>query len=149
MTTKDEVLSINDRAPLFTLEDLELLMHNQREFQYLANVPIDDINKADELAEVFIYKAIEECTELKRTQPAALMKYAKTQIKQIDRKDMLHELSDIVLFLINFMIVRQITFEQLFAAMLMVQKNNFKIIIPKLKKELHDKLKFVKEFDKG
>ena len=130
----------------FRVRDLNIFMQNQRAFQKLCGVPIDDLERADELAETFLYKAIEECIELRKTNPSGLMRYSKTQPGEINRDDMLGELSDVVLFLINFMIVRKITFEELMNNMLKIQENNFKVLLPKLKKEIEEKMKVAEAF---
>lgn len=107
------------------MADFEQVFERQRELQRIHGFPIDSINPNDQnrMAEVYVFKAIEEAIELRRTQPSVMIPMAKVQPK-IDRSEMLKELCDTFLYLFNFMIVRRINFDELMAYMNTVQENN-------------------------
>jgi NTP pyrophosphatase (non-canonical NTP hydrolase) len=102
-------------------------MHNiiqaQKDFQKLVGTPMEDPAQTNFLSEIFLFKAIEEIIELRKEFPSGLNKRSKT-MKQPDEQRLYEELSDVVLFLLNFMIVRGMTVEKLLAVIKEVQLNN-------------------------
>ncbi len=115
------------------MEQLQQIIDRQRDFQELCgvNISTNDNHEKNLIAEVFLFKLIEEVVELRKTQPSALNSAAKTQ-PQINRQEMLNELADVCLFLINFTIIRDITTIELLNAIKSVQDNNFAHRIKKL-----------------
>lgn len=98
----------------------------QREFQLLCEVDIDtcDADKVNELSETFLFKAIEEIIELRKTFPSVLNKWAKTQPTE-NKAETLDELSDVLLFLVNMCLVRKISPEEVLMALKTKQQINF------------------------
>lgn len=105
--------------------NLQQILEKQKEFQHLVGTPIDDAEQMNFLSEVFLFKAIEEIIELRKEFPSGLNKRSKSY-KQADEQRIYEELSDVVLFIMNFMIVRGLSLEKLHAIMIDVQANNFK-----------------------
>lgn len=104
---------------------LEQIFENQRILQRTHGFPIDSINPADKdrMAEIYIYKMVEECIELRRTQPSSLIPMSKSQ-PEIDRTAMISEGVDIQLYFINWMIARGVTPDELLDQLDAVQANN-------------------------
>lgn len=103
---------------------MDEIFQRQREFQETTNVGIDDSSKKDFLSEVFLFKAIEEIIELRKEFPSGLNKNSKT-MKEADDNRIYEELSDVLLFLVNFMIVRGLDVNTLYDKIGEVQNNNF------------------------
>jgi NTP pyrophosphatase (non-canonical NTP hydrolase) len=93
---------------------MDELLRRQREFQKQAGLKIDTIveSERNQLGEMYLFKAIEEVIELRREFPSTLNKWSKNQ-KLADRTNILNELSDVMLFLMNFCLVWRITPEEL------------------------------------
>lgn len=105
---------------------VQTLIDKQREFQKAVGFPIDSILESDRnnLSEIFIFKAIEECVELRKEFPSSMNPFAKTQ-KVADMEGVLGEYSDVLLFLINFASVWNFTSDQILDGLEKVQHNNF------------------------
>lgn len=103
------------------------ILDKQREFQRLCEVNIDTIVDRDinALSEMYLFKAIEEIIELRKTFPSELNRWSKSQPTVDDRERILAELADVHLFLSNFCLVRKISPDELNAAIRKVQENNF------------------------
>src|SRR5438552_103480 len=106
--------------------NLEKIISRQREFQKLADVNLNTIvaSEINALSEMYLFKAIEEIIELRKTFPSEINKWSKTQGGE-NRREILSELSDVLLFLTNFCIVRKITPDELLEVMAVVQEMNF------------------------
>lgn len=107
--------------------NINKIIDRQRAFQALAEVKIDTLVAKDinGISEMYLFKAIEEIVELRKTFPSELNKWSKSQPAEQNRTELLGELSDVLLFIINFCIVRKITPEMLVEAIGKVQDNNF------------------------
>lgn len=103
---------------------------------------IDDLRR-NQLAEAFLNRATQEVFELLRTQPEGVL--GQKNPKDIDRSEMLGELADVHLFLINFMIVRAITWEELLETIPGVQQNNFNKALEKLRRRQETKENAINE----
>jgi NTP pyrophosphatase (non-canonical NTP hydrolase) len=99
------------------------IIQAQKDFQKAVGTPMEDPNQLNFLSEVFLFKAIEEIIELRKEFPSGLNKRSKT-MKEVDEQRLYEELSDVVLFLLNFMIVRGMSVEKLLAVIKEVQINN-------------------------
>lgn len=101
-------------------------MSRQREFQKLVGFPIDSSREVDrnEMAEKYLFKAIEEIIELRREFPSAINPWSKSQ-QLSDPERIKEEFSDVILFLINFAIVWKITPEKMLEVIEQTQQNNF------------------------
>ncbi len=108
------------------MSELERILKNQIEFQRLCEVDIDTkvASKINELSEMYLFKAIEEVVELRKTLPSELNKWAKNQGLE-NHQDVMAELSDVFLFMINFCIVRGIDPEEVLRALGATQEINF------------------------
>lgn len=107
-------------------KDVEDLFDFQKAFQF--KVSDTDVTELDfsarlALAEGFVFKAIEECVELRKTFPSSLNKVEKHP-GQCDKAEVKRELSDVFIFLINFMLVMHISPEDLLETLVEVQLNN-------------------------
>lgn len=111
-----------DWMPAPLIEDV---FRDQKEFQRLMQLPIDseDPETKNRLAEIYLFKLIEEVVELRKTQPSGLVIHKKTP--KIDRSEMLAETADVAMFLIDFMIVREITVFELMMKIKEKQSVNF------------------------
>lgn len=101
---------------------LSRVVELQLEFQKLCD--IDLTANEHELSEMYLFKAIEEVVELRKTLPSHLNKWAKTQGED-NREETLSELADVLLFLLNFSIVKKITPEETLIAIMKKQEENF------------------------
>lgn len=108
------------------MNELPGLIENQKVFQSLVGFPIGSIKESDrnEMAESYIFKSIEELIELRKEFPSMLNPWSKEQ-KTADFSRIKEELSDVLLFLTNFMIVWKITPEEILSQMIETQKQNF------------------------
>ena len=104
---------------------IDEIIKKQRDFQLLVGVPLDDKDQMNTLAEVYLFKAIEEIIELRKEFPSGLNKESKT-MKEVQDVRLYEELSDVLLFLVNFMIVRGMSIDKLKSTITRVQTNNFK-----------------------
>jgi len=104
---------------------MEEIINKQIKFQEVVGSPIHDKTQTNVLAEIYLFKAIEEIVELRKEFPSGLNSKSKT-MKEPDEQRLYEELSDVVLFLINFMIVRGLKIEKLKETINSVQDNNFK-----------------------
>lgn len=106
---------------------MEEILRLQREFQRLCEIDIDTIvaKEINELSETYLFKAIEEIIELRKTFPSELNKWSKSQPDEENKQETLDELSDVGLFLMDFCLVRKITPEQVLEALKTKQKFNF------------------------
>lgn len=105
---------------------LNQIIEKQKRFQKLCGKQIeteDNFTKSF-LSEMYLFKAIEEVVELRKTFPSALNESAKIQ-PEIDRTELLKEFSDVLLFLMNFAILWKISDEELLNTIEFVQTNNF------------------------
>lgn len=104
-----------------------LLTKRQYEFQLLAGVDIDTQVLSDRyrIAEIFLYKAIEEIIELRRTFPSQLNKWSKNQ-PEADTVRIMQEFADVMFYLSNFELVMQLDPSQAALIALEVQENNFR-----------------------
>lgn len=104
----------------------------QRELQRIHGFPIDSLYQGDRdrIAEIYIYKAMEELIELRKTQPSSLIPMSKVQ-PVINRDEMIKELVDVFLYLANFMLARKISIEEFYETLKKVQANNYKKAVEK------------------
>lgn len=102
------------------------IFRRQEEFQELCEVNIHTLvaSEVNELSEMYLFKAIEEIVELRKTFPSELNKWSKNQGSE-KSLEIMSELSDVALFLINFMLVRKIMPRDLLSAIEYVQGINF------------------------
>lgn len=105
---------------------LDEILKRQREFQKLCGINIDTIlaSEINSLSENFIFKAIEEMVELRKTFPSELNKWSKSRPLE-NRRETLDELSDSLLFLANFMLAKKISVPEMLESIQRVQRNNF------------------------
>lgn len=102
------------------------LFEFQKQFQIKAmgvDVTELDAKKRLALAEGFVFKAIEECVELRKTFPSSFNKVEKHP-GQCDENEINRELADVFIFLINFMLVMNISSETLLKTLIEVQLVN-------------------------
>ena len=99
----------------------------QKKFQKLCgkHIETEDNFTKSLLSEMYLFKAIEEIVELRKTFPSALNDSAKIQPK-IDRNELLKEFCDVALFLLNFSILWKISLNEFIESLKLVQSNNFK-----------------------
>jgi uracil-DNA glycosylase family 4 len=121
-------------------ERLKTIMRLQAEFQTAVDINIDSKveTERNKMAETFLFKAIEECVELRKTFPSALNPWAKSQPEKVVREDMLGELSDTLLFLINFMLVFRLQPEEILETMRWKQHINFTKVKERLLAQLNE-----------
>lgn len=117
------------------------IMNIQTVFQCMMGVDIADPKQIDTLSESYLFKAVEEIVELRRTTPAAILPYWKSQIKTIDREAMLKELADVLLYLSNFMLVREVTPPEILEAIRQVQIGNIRTLQSRIRKDAESKAK--------
>lgn len=106
----------------------------QSEFQDLVGVKIDNLSSVERatLSEKYLFKAIEEIIELRKTFPSGF--FLEKNTPTFDRNALLREFVDAQLFLTNFGILWQISDEELSNTIDWVQNNNF----TKMKKKAID-----------
>lgn len=106
---------------------LDTLIEDQKEFQRGLGWPIDSVSENDrnELSEKYIFKMIEEAVELRREFPSVVNPWSKHQ-KAADLDRIKEELSDVILFLMNFCIVWKLSPAEVFDSVKKVQLNNFR-----------------------
>lgn len=105
---------------------LKQIQEGQKEFQRMVDYPIDSITAKDrnEMAEKYLFKMIEEVVELRKEFPSVMNPWSKSQ-KNEDTTRIKEELSDIFLFLINFVNIWRFTEEELLEVLSGVQERNF------------------------
>lgn len=105
---------------------LQQITDSQKEFQRLVSFPIDSITAKDrnEMAEKYLFKMIEEIIELRKEFPSVINPWSKSQ-KDEDVTRIKEELSDIFLFLINFVNIWGFKSDELLEILSRVQDNNF------------------------
>lgn len=108
------------------MKKLSEIVEGQKAFQALCDVNIDTIlaSEINTLSENYLFKAIEEIIELRKTFPSAMNQWAKNQGDE-NREEIMGELSDVTLFMLNFCLVRKITLEDLLESLGKVQEVNF------------------------
>ncbi len=127
-----------------TIEDV---FRRQIEFQELCGLDIYSKSELELniLSETFLFKVIEEVIELRKTMPSGLNPSAKVQ-PIIDKQEMINELCDVSLFLINFMLTRNITISEVLDSIIEVQNNNFAIKKSKLLKEKQTEIEVIEKY---
>lgn len=108
----------------------------QIEFQRLLGYPVDSLVDSDrnEMAEKYLFKAIEEIIELRREFPSVVNPWSKHQ-KEANIERVKEEFADVLLFLMNFANVWKLSDEDIIDTIKKVQINNFnKIKEAKLEK---------------
>lgn len=115
------------------MKTLSQIIEGQREFQKLCEINLDTIvaKEINELSERYLFKAIEEIIELRKTFPSELNQWAKNQPEE-NRQETLYELSDALFFILNTCLVRKIAPIEVLDALAAVQEINFNKL--KLKK---------------
>ncbi len=128
---------------------LNQIIEKQRRFQKLCGKQIDtkDSFTKSFLSEMYLFKAIEEVVELRKTFPSALNESAKIQ-PEIDRTELLKEYSDVILFLINFGILWGISDEELLGTIEMVQANNFRKKLDSIENQKNEFIEEIKSDEK-
>lgn len=106
---------------------LDKIIEDQKEFQRLLDIPVDSLAEVDKLqmAELHVYKAIEELIELRKTFPSTLNKHEKNR-PVINREEIKKEFCDSLLYHINFANVWNISVKEVLDTLSIVQDNNFK-----------------------
>lgn len=120
------------------MNKLQQLIDNQIRFQKLVGFPIDTNleSERNELAEIYVFKMIEEAVELRKEFPSVMNRWSKKQ-KPADINRIQEEFCDVVFFLMNFMIVFKLTPDEVIEKLLEVQKNNFNKIKGKMMDSLN------------
>lgn len=115
------------------VDQIYKIIEAQGEFQKLCGIDFDNIGDKERyaVAEVYVFKAIEELIELRKTFPSTMNSYAKNQILA-GRKETVSELVDTFFFLINFSLAMGIDTTTLVNTMNEVQTNNFAKLRSKL-----------------
>ncbi len=105
---------------------LNRVSRRQRAFQTMVGLNIDTIVEEDRnrLAEMYIFKGIEELVELRKTFPSVLNKASK-HTPNVDMIRVKEEASDTLLFMLNFLMVFHIDFNEILETVDLVQNNNF------------------------
>lgn len=111
------------------IDKIKEIVERQREFQKEVGFPIDSVRESDrnEMAEKYLFKAIEEIIELRKEFPSAVNPWSKEQ-KVADLTRIREEFSDVLLFLINFMIVWRLSPEEILSQLEINQDMNFDYI---------------------
>ena len=132
------------------MERIKTLLQNQIEFQKLVGLPIDTVveSERDRLAEIYIFKMIEESVELRREFPSTMNAWSKTN-KPANMDRIKEEFSDVMFFLINFMLTFKLTPEEMLEQLELVQSNNFKKIKSKMMKSLNEDILKVQNYTSG
>lgn len=105
---------------------LDQIRNSQKEFQRAVGFPIDSKKESDilEMSEKYVFKAIEELIELRREFPSMMNPWSKEQ-KTIDKTRIKEEFADVLLFLINFANVWDLSTEEMLEELQMIQDMNF------------------------
>jgi NTP pyrophosphatase (non-canonical NTP hydrolase) len=112
------------------LDRVHEVKQRQIEFQRLCDIDLFNPDEKLRISEGYLFKAAEEVFELIKTIPSYFNRNQKT-VPLIDRERILHELSDVALFLINFSIVWGISSEEFLDSIEEVQKRNFSKFLTK------------------
>ncbi len=120
-------------------EFMNKILGRQKEFQRLYGIDLDTVDQRQKnlLAEAYLYRAAEEVFELRRTQPEGVLGRKTKQCE--NRRVMIHELIDILLFLANFQLTREITWEEIIEELPQVQRNNFEKRLQQLREEQQER----------
>jgi hypothetical protein len=121
-------------------ERVKALFERQAKFQRMADVvDVEDMGQADvyRCNEFFTYKAIEELVEVRRRSPSVLNRWEKNT-KKYDRKGLLMELCDSLLYHINICLVNGFTADEVLTMMAAVQAGNFESLKRKLLERIQD-----------
>jgi NTP pyrophosphatase (non-canonical NTP hydrolase) len=123
---------------------IDNILQGQKDFQKMVGFPIDSILDHDrnELSEKYIFKLIEEAIELRKEFPSVINPWSKSQ-KVADLSRVKEELSDIILFIINFMNVWNFTPEEIGEQLIKTQKQNFQLVKEKKMNLLNQQMKRV------
>lgn len=107
-------------------EQLDKIRETQMEFQRATGFPVDTIvaKERNEIAEKYLFKMIEEVIELRKEFPSVMNPWSKTQ-KDEDVTRIKEELSDVWLFLINFMNIWKFSNKEVFDMIQKIQDANF------------------------
>lgn len=129
---------------------LETIIGKQIEFQKLVGFPIETNVESvrNELAEKYLFKMIEETVELRREFPSVMNPWSKHQ-KIADIKRIKEEFSDVILFLMNFMITFKLSPEEMLQELESTQENNFTKIKINLMNVLNQDILKVKNYVSG
>lgn len=102
------------------------IIEKQKQFQKLVGFPIDSLQEKDrnELSEIYLFKMIEEIIELRKEIPSVMNPWSKTN-GNAEKTKVLDELSDVILFLLNFCITWRLSKDEILEALHKVQNNNF------------------------
>lgn len=122
-------------------KSLNDIIKGQEAFQELCEVNIKTIVAKDinEHSERYLFKAIEEIIELRKTFPSELNQWAKNQGSE-NKQEIKEELADTMMFLINFCLVRRISPQELLETMALVQEVNFNKLKQKKLAILNDEM---------
>lgn len=117
------------------------LIVKQVEFQNMCGINFNDLTdqKRRYLAEMFLFKAIEEVVEARKTFPSGLNPFEKARVK-INVDETKKELCDILFFLMNFMLTWEISIEEIFDTAPDVQQNNFNKVKRKILDQLYEEI---------
>ena len=132
------------------MDRIKTLLKNQIDFQKLVGLPIDTKveSERNELAEIYIFKMIEEAVELRREFPSTMNKWSKYN-KPADMARIKEELSDVMFFLINFILTFKLTPEEILEQLESVQANNFQKVKAKMMKLLNEDILKVQNHTSG
>lgn len=128
---------------------IDHILRRQLEFQRLVNIPIDEESMETKLhlAENYLFKAVEEIVELRKTMPSSFNKYEKNP-STAEQIQMLKELSDVLLFLINFCLVWNFSIKDIMNTIDLVQMNNFKKLAEKIEGQINDQIRTEEQSDR-
>ena len=123
------------------IEQFKKIVSGQREFQKMVDFPVDTIceKERNEISEKYIFKMIEEAVELRKEFPSVVNPWSKSQ-KEADLTRVKEELSDVLLFLINFINVWKFTPEEILETLERVQATNFEKVKSKKLSKLNDEI---------
>jgi uracil-DNA glycosylase family 4 len=129
---------------------IEDILKKQKEFQLEVGFPILSQREADRnsMSEKYIFKAIEELIELRKEFPSSMNPWSKNQ-KSADIQRIHEEFSDVLLFLMNFMIVWKITPEEVLSQLKETQENNFQRMKKKKMTQLNSEILAVPGYTSG
>lgn len=105
---------------------IDRIRQTQLEFQRAMGFPVDTISakERNEVAEKYLFKLIEEVVELRKEFPSVMNPWSKTQ-KDEDLTRIKEELSDVILFILNFINIWRFSTDEVVEAIEQVQIGNF------------------------
>lgn len=120
---------------------IQNLFEKQREFQRMVGAPIDSTLEKErhQLAEMYLFKAVEEIIEMRRTFPSVMNPWAKSQ-PEVNCNHTLEEYCDILLFMVNEALAWGFSKEEIMEQLQFTQANNFKKIKEKKMALLNDEI---------